>query len=149
MNCIIFARIWPFGFCPLETAVKQLVCHWKAFGFVSNVFKKNRGGMIIWKAIHTVRSCKYVNSRHGQCALNVTSFDNMPSSMFRVARIYRESTRLNVMVIAERALRMLSACLIASGQPRHSHEWAAEALTSVGSRGTHISGQPRAHLFFK
>ena len=47
------------------------------------------------------------------------------------------------MVIAERALRMLSACLIASGQPRHSHEWAAEALTSVGSRGTHISGQPR------
>ena len=47
------------------------------------------------------------------------------------------------MVIAERDLRMLSACLIASGQPRHSHEWAAEALTSVGSRGTHISGQPR------
>ena len=26
-----------------------------------------------------------------------------------------------------------------SGQPRHSHQWAAEALTSVGSRGTHIS----------
>ena len=24
----------------------------------------------------------------------------------------------------------------------HSHLWAAEALTSVGSRGTHISGQP-------
>ena len=47
------------------------------------------------------------------------------------------------MVIAERDLRMLSACLIASGQPRHSHEWAAEALTSVGSRGTLIRGQPR------
>ena len=30
-----------------------------------------------------------------------------------------------------------------SGQPRHSYEWAAEALTSVGGRGTHISGQPR------
>ena len=28
-------------------------------------------------------------------------------------------------------------------QTRHSHQWAAEALTSVGSRGTHISGQPR------
>ena len=33
------------------------------------------------------------------------------------------------------------------GQPRHSHQWAAEALTSVGSRGTLISGQPRhSHL---
>ena len=32
-----------------------------------------------------------------------------------------------------------------SGQPRHSDQWAAEALTSVGSRGTHITGQPR-HL---
>ena len=30
-----------------------------------------------------------------------------------------------------------------SGQPRHSHQWAAEALSSVGSRGTLISGQPR------
>jgi hypothetical protein len=30
-----------------------------------------------------------------------------------------------------------------SGQPRHSHQWAAEALSSVGSRGTHINGQPR------
>ena len=30
-----------------------------------------------------------------------------------------------------------------SGQPRHSHQWAAEALTSVGSRGTLIRGQPR------
>ena len=29
------------------------------------------------------------------------------------------------------------------GQPGHSHQWAAEALSSVGSRGTHISGQPR------
>jgi hypothetical protein len=26
-----------------------------------------------------------------------------------------------------------------SGQPRHSHQWAAEALTPVGSRGTHPS----------
>ena len=32
-----------------------------------------------------------------------------------------------------------------SGQPRHSHQWAAEALTSVGSRGTHIS---RGMFFF-
>ena len=32
-----------------------------------------------------------------------------------------------------------------SGQPRHSHQWAAEALTSMGSRGTHIS---RGMFFF-
>ena len=35
---------------------------------------------------------------------------------------------------------MRSHCTHISGQPRHSHQWAAEALTSVGSRGTHISG---------
>ena len=33
--------------------------------------------------------------------------------------------------------------LFSSGQPRHSHQWSAEAFTPMGSRGTHTSGQPR------
>ena len=40
----------------------------------------------------------------------------------------------------------VSFLLLAGGQAWHSwysHQWAAEALTSVGSRGTHIGGQPR------
>ena len=37
----------------------------------------------------------------------------------------------------------LPTVAVTTGLPRHSHQWAAEALSSVGSRGTHISGQPR------
>ena len=33
--------------------------------------------------------------------------------------------------------------LFSSGQPRHSHQWSAEAFTPMGIRGIHTSGQPR------
>ena len=44
------------------------------------------------------------------------------------------------------AAKQPQAGVVGSGQPRHSDQWAAEALTSGGSRGTHISGQPRHSL---
>ena len=78
----------------------------------------------------------------------------------RYDRIYITSSAENVCEIA--AVKILSGIMgklsdhaalylstfnnsgqSSDGQPRHSHQWAAEALTSVGSRGTLISGQPR------
>ena len=51
----------------------------------------------------------------------------------------------SVSVCLSLSLSLLPASPI--GQPRHSHQCAAEALTSVGSRGTLIIGQPRhSHL---
>ena len=38
---------------------------------------------------------------------------------------------------------LLQSSIIMNEEPLHSHQWAAEALSSAGSRGTHISGQPR------
>ena len=53
----------------------------------------------------------------------------------------------NVVVISAVSLSFSLLPSSPIGQPRHSHQWAAEALTSVGSRGTLISGQPRhSHL---